>query len=837
MRRLSIIAASCIFIECALAESRARALELEQNTIADMEGDRASAGTLDLRLEAYVNGKSTGLLVSARKSPDGAFAVERGDLEEIGVKPPGAGGRKDMVVLNGSGLAYRYDEPKQQLYFDLSDDQRIPKIYDSRGERPAVPSATSSWGGLVNYVMFASSSTAITHWRPAITAASLSTDIRIFSPYGVVTQTGIIGNTNNFNLYRANSTIGLRLETAYVYADPDTQTMYRAGDTISGALDWTRPMRLGGIQIQRNFAMRPDIVTAALPSVSGSAAVPSSVDVLVNGAPIFTQQVSEGPFRIANLPVSSANGNAEVVIRDASGRETRTDLSLFTNERLIAPGLFDYTFEAGFARKFYAYRSNDYDNRPVVSSSARYGVTDQLTVLGHAEVGSGLYNGSIGAATQFGRFGSLTAAVSGSRYLSAFGGQGYASYNVMTPLGVSFSASTQQTFGAYDDLASATAARWAADSRSFYLYTPQTNQQLAANLVFVHPPRMINRISIGAKLPVIGGNASFTFAQITPDNRDRIWAWQSNRLMASQTLTASYSRQLPYEGSLFVTVFGNISGIENKGVFAGVSFPIGGNVQVGGGAQTVFDPTTGKGRIGFNAQASKNMEASIGSYGWSLNRTQGPTSMTNGAVSYRTPVGTARINGLQQANFVSGAAQFEGAIALADMNVAIGPKVEDSFAIVNAGAPGVTVTHDNSRVGETNVLGTLLIPTLRSYQRNKVDIDLMTLPVDVVSVKTQEVVAPRYRSGVAIDFGAKANAKPIVLVLTDKAGKPIEVGSRGKLVDSDSAFVVGYDGRAFVTDLAASNSIIIDLGTRDCRGSFEAPQTAGPNREIRVTCE
>ncbi|MBU3890966.1 hypothetical protein [Methylosinus sp. KRF6] len=216
MRRLSIIAASCIFIECALAESRARALELEQNTIADMEGDRASAGTLDLRLEAYVNGKSTGLLVSARKSPDGVFAVERGDLEEIGVKPPGAGGRKDMVVLNGSGLAYRYDEPKQQLYFDLSDDQRIPKIYDSRGERPAVPSATSSWGGLVNYVMFASSSTAITHWRPAITAASLSTDIRIFSPYGVVTQTGIIGNTNNFNLYRANSTIGLRLETANV---------------------------------------------------------------------------------------------------------------------------------------------------------------------------------------------------------------------------------------------------------------------------------------------------------------------------------------------------------------------------------------------------------------------------------------------------------------------------------------------------------------------------------------------------------------------------------------------------------------------------------------------
>ena len=58
---------------------------------------------------------------------------------------------------------------------------------------------------------------------------------------------------------------------------------YRAGDTISGrTLAWTRPIRLGGLQVQRNFALRPDLVTLPLPSYSGSAAVPSTVDVYVN---------------------------------------------------------------------------------------------------------------------------------------------------------------------------------------------------------------------------------------------------------------------------------------------------------------------------------------------------------------------------------------------------------------------------------------------------------------------------------------------------------------------------------------------------------------------------
>ncbi|MGY3695904.1 hypothetical protein ACVIGA_005984 [Bradyrhizobium sp. USDA 3240] len=37
-------------------------------------------------------------------------------------------------------------------------------------------------------------------------------------------------------------------------------------------------MRLGGVQMQTNFALRPDLVTLPIPALSGSAAVPSTLD-------------------------------------------------------------------------------------------------------------------------------------------------------------------------------------------------------------------------------------------------------------------------------------------------------------------------------------------------------------------------------------------------------------------------------------------------------------------------------------------------------------------------------------------------------------------------------
>ena len=65
---------------------------------------------------------------------------------------------------------------------------------------------------------------------------------------------------------------------------------------------------------------------------------------------------------------------------------------------------------------------------PVASGSARYGVFDWLTLLGHAEGGAGLMNGSLGAAIRTGTFGVATVAGAASRSGDGTGFQSYVAY-------------------------------------------------------------------------------------------------------------------------------------------------------------------------------------------------------------------------------------------------------------------------------------------------------------------------------------------------------------------------------------------------------------------------
>jgi outer membrane usher protein len=798
--------------------------------------DTSSIISMPLQLEAVINDKPTGLIIPVIKREDGTLAIERVELEEIGVKTPGSESARDYIELQQAGFTHTYDEVRQRINLTLSQEQRLPRVIDVRGELPAQPPVSSGWGALLNYVAFTSSSTITNEWRltPAIT--NLSADLRMFSPYGVVTQTGIIGNTPAYDLWKSDHASGLRLETTYSFADPNTQRMYRAGDLITGSLEWTRPMRMGGLQMQRNFALRPDIVTAALPSASGSAAVPSSVDVLVNGVRVLTQQVQEGPFRLTNLPISASNGDVQMVIRDATGRETRTALVLFSSERLLAPGMFDYTMEMGLARKFYSMRSNDYDNRLLFSGSSRYGLYDWMTLQNHAELGSGGGNLGAGIAMSIGRFGTITSAFSASRFGQSSGAQIYLSYAVLTSLGISFSASTQRTFKSYDDLPSATAMRWVKDAHKLDPFDAPVSSS-STYLFYTHPPKEIHRASIGSHVLGLGGHASLAFAQIAADPRDLMVTSPEQVRTLSRTISATYSRAIPFDGNFFVTAFGNVSGRKERGLFAGVSFPLGGRMQIGGGLQTVSNGSSGSANLGGNIFANKPLGLEIGSYGWSASATGGTTSMFAGSASYRSSFGIARVTTLNQNNIMNATAQFEGAVALIDGNIALGSRVDDAFVIVRTDAPDVVVRHENNPIGKTNLLGTMLVPNLRSYQRNKIDIDPMTLPADLITSRTQDIVAPAFRSGIALDFTKPQGKTPTLLIVTGPTGQFVEPGSKGILRANQTSFVVGFDGKAYVSLTDAGNEIEIDLGNRQCRAVVNRPKDASSHQEVPVTCE
>ncbi|MGE8454099.1 MAG: fimbria/pilus outer membrane usher protein, partial [Pseudomonadales bacterium] len=189
---------------------------------------------------------------------------------------------------------------------------------------------------------------------------------------------------------------------------------YKVGDLISGSQPWSRAVRMGGFQIRRNFASRPDLITFPTPAFDGKAVVASTIDVLINDAKVFSGETGAGPFVINNVPSIVGANMASIVVKDYLGRSVITTVPIYVDSRLLKEGLSDYSLEAGWLRSSYGTDSFDYGQGGVASVSYSYGYSKSFTVQGHAEASSKLANLGIGAVVLLPAVGVLSGNISGS---------------------------------------------------------------------------------------------------------------------------------------------------------------------------------------------------------------------------------------------------------------------------------------------------------------------------------------------------------------------------------------------------------------------------------------
>ena len=786
------LAPPCLFVQQARAEPQ------------------QASGT-PLQLEIFLDDRPARLIGAFVRTPDGRMTSRRQELREAGIEAPGAGGGDEIVVLeNIPGLAYQYDETRQTIRFVAPLNLRSTHNYDGHSALGDDVPAQTALGAVLNYNLFTSAFRAPTTAGITYQGASASLDSRIFSQFGTLNQTAILGSTTSAQF------TALRLETAYTYSNPNSLTVYKAGDTISSGLAWTRPLRIGGLQVQRNFGLRPDLVTLPLPSVSGSAAVPSTLDVYVNNIKTFSQEVDQGPYRINNLPLIGGDGTARVVLRDASGHEIEQRLPFFSSARLLKPGLTDYSVEAGFPRRFFGVTSQDYSMKPVASASLRRGIFEWLTVESHAEGGAGVYNGGIGAVTRLFSRAALTAAVAGSHSAYGNGLQSYAAFETRL-FGVGINLSSLHSFGSYDDLASVTAA--VAPTVSGTSVASGGGSDPFAIRTSIRPPRAQDRISVSIPVPfdrnsAIGG--SFINQRDASGRRSRL-------------ASISLSRTLPYSASAYATAYKDLARRKQAGVFFGLSVPVGPRISLSSGYSASHAGWTA------TTDASRALGREIGDYGWHLRESEGhkQSSYQSATVSYRSAYGRVEAGASQQRGTVLGTAELEGSFSTLGGGVYLANRIDDAFAVVDVGVPNVDVLYENRRIGKTNASGRLLVPELRAYQRNKIEIDPRGLPVDSDAPTTQDVIAPADRSGILVNFRVKTNVQAAVVILKDKAGKDLQAGLTGRLDGTAGNFVVGYDGRAYVNGLSRTNRVVVDLGGgASCSAGFDFE--ARPNSQVTL---
>ena len=83
-----------------------------------------------------------------------------------------------------------------------------------------------------------------------------------------------------------------------------------------------------------------------------------------------------------------------------------------------------------------------------------------------------------------------------------------------------------------------------------------------------------------------------------------------------------------------------------------------------------------------------------------------------------------------------------------------------------------------------------------------------------------------------MNFAVQVNVRPAIVVFKLANGEPLAAGSVGQ-VEGGESFVVGYDGQAYIKNLAPENKATITLLSGECRAAFS--YSPRPNEQVVIS--
>ncbi|HEV2303423.1 MAG TPA: fimbria/pilus outer membrane usher protein [Stellaceae bacterium] len=769
----------------------------------------ARAADERLLLAVVVNGYSTDK-IGQFVMRGGALLARPAELRDLGFRvPEGVRETADKLVPLTAlpGVSSRLDQHTQTLYVTAAAEHLLPALLSAGEAANSNIPVESGLGATLDY-----DTVGTLIGNQAIGSGLF--DTRAFSPWGVLSS-GTLVHVGAASLGSMLSP-AVRLDTTWTYSDPQTLRRYRVGDFINGGLGWTRPVRLGGAQLVTDFSMRPDLVTFPLPSIGGTVAVPSTVDVMVNGLRVFSREVAPGPFQIPQLPVVTGAGTVSMTVTDALGRQVATVLPFYASSNLLASGLQTYSVEAGAVRRNWGLVSNDYGS---LSGSATYrrGLWSVFTVETHAEAAPGLVMAGAGGVLDFFNLAVLNFAAAGSGNSGRAGTQLSAG---MQRLGrvVSFGGSATFADGNFRDLAAVNG-----DPAPRLSLNANAGLSLSRFGSLGAAYTSIDRLAVA----VPSGSLSVPGSTFIPG----VSLPTSTLLPAQHTriASASYSVEL-FHLSLFATAFHDFAG-RDTGALIGLTIPLGprSSATVSGSSEA--------GSRSAQVQATQS-PVEIGDWGYQVFAQSNAPRHEFGQVQYKSPwalltAGADRVSGQTTLQ-----TEAQGAVSLIDGSLFPSNTINDSFAVVDTdGVPGVRVRYENREAGVTDAAGKVLVPDLLSFQANQIAIEPTDVAIDrTVPFGTREV-RPMDRSGVVVHFPLH-RSDGALLKLVDEAGKPEPLGSVATLRATGATAPVGYEGEAYFEGLQPHDEVRVERPNGErCSVAFDYRPTPGRIPKIGpLTC-
>jgi outer membrane usher protein len=302
----------------------------------------------------------------------------------------------------------------------------------------------------------------------------------------------------------------------------------------------------------------------------------------------------------------------------------------------------------------------------------------------------------------------------------------------------------------------------------------------------------------------------------------------------SQIAGAWYSARVSRTVSTFLNASRDFDQRRSMTVSIGLSMDFGDRVS----AYTSAGASGG--RAALSASAGRSADYG-GGWEWAAQTNRvGGTSASLARLGYLGEYGEV-VAALEDASGRGGASvEATGGLLFMDGVAEPARRIGAAFALVSTdGTPGVPVYHENRLLGDTDAGGHLLVPDLTPYGHNNLSIDSLNLPADDKIPIDRLDVTPRGESGVLARFAIEHYFAATVTLL-DSHGRVLPVGTLVHVLESRRDFVVGYDGIAFIEELAARNHLIARGSDFACFAEVDftaPPPGAGALLDLgRVTC-
>lgn len=748
---------------------------------------RQAAGRPEqLLLEVTINGQRLAGVARTEQLPGQSLLLSRETWTEARLAPlaqiQAFSDRTPAFALDAvAGLSYQINREKLTLSINAPASAFVGSELGLRTALTPTPPPPAP-GLLVNYDMSFSGG------NGASPSAGAAVEAVAFSRFGTVVTSALVRNGTRKRPFE-------RLDTYWRYPMPGRLETLVVGDAVGSAGGWSRSARFGGVRWARDFGLQPRLVTLPMVSLSGEAALPSTVELLVNNARQLSQSMAPGPFDLTNIPVTTGAGQVSLVVRDLLGRQTVIEQNYYMSSRLLAPGLTDFSLEAGRLRTGFGDESQY--REWFGAATVRAGLTPILTGEMRAELQA--QRRAVGA--------ELVGVLAGAAVAKIAGAISQGSINSPGERGHLLQAAIERS----------TAAGGA--TLQYERYSKEFSQFAETPFSAARRPRE-RWIASGGGAVSDTVSAGVNFVQQT--------LWNGERLRS-----AGASANIPvYRNThLIMTVNKRLDANGAWSAAAGVNFPIAPGVQ----SAARIDATPG--HLDASVSAEKSAPAGPG-MGWRVDASTQASRRARAGLQYNTNQAEWSLDAAASADgrmFTRAGAR--GSLGLlAGIPFAARPVGNGSFAMVEVkDVAGVPISLSHQVVATTDARGLAFVAGLLPWQYNQIEIDVADLPLDVSVSDPVRQILPFAQSGAKATFDVR-RSRQASLILHQRSGAPVPVGARVRLLPQGQEFVVGRRGRAWLTDLAADRQRIevtwtqggctLDLAV--ARSGDGAPAIIGP---------